>query len=256
MTVITAHVGNIRNTLLAALPPDQLAQMRPSLRPVVFSQLQVLQAAGAPIDTVFFPEGGWVSLVLPLQDGGISEVGLIGAEGMVGLPLALGIDTAFTEALVQHPGVALSMSGASFGRMLDDVPALRPLLLRYNEALQAQVSQTAACNGNHQVKQRLARWLLMAHDRTEGDGLTLTQELLALMLGVHRPSVSLVAASLQQAGLIRYSQGAITITDRPGLEGASCECYRVVADRYRQLLGRHSFHLSARLQTGRLASPE
>jgi CRP-like cAMP-binding protein len=156
---------------------------------------------------------------------------------MIGLPLVMGVENAFVEAMVQLPGTALSMAAATFRSELDKSAPLKALLLRYNEAVHAQVSQTAACNGRHALEPRLARWLLMAHDRVDGDDLRLTQEFLALMLGVQRPSVTIAAGLLQRAGLLRYSNGLITVLDRAGLEAASCECYRVVQRRFAILLG-------------------
>ena len=139
--------------------------------------------------------------------------------------------------MVQLPGAALRMGAGAFRRELEVSAPLRALLLRYNEALQAQVMQTAACNGRHGLEQRLARWLLVARDRAEGDELALTQDFVAMMLGVHRPSVTVTAGILQRAGLIRYANGHITLLDRPGLEAAACECYGAVRQRFATLLG-------------------
>ncbi|MFC7738596.1 Crp/Fnr family transcriptional regulator [Roseomonas sp. GCM10028921] len=131
----------------------------------------------------------------------------------------------------------LRLEAGTFRRALDEIPALRTLLLRYTLAFQQQVAQTAACNGHHALDQRLARWLLMAHDRAEGDEFPMTQEFLAMMLCVHRPGVTLAARLFQQAGLIRYGQGQMRITDREGLEGAACECYATVRYQFQKLLG-------------------
>ena len=219
------------------LPPGALAQLLPKLRPVPLEAPNTLYAAEQRIEAVYFPEAGWSSMVADLVDGARAEVGLIGREGMVGLPLAFGVETAFSEAIVQCSGGALRMEAAVFRQALDEVPALRALLFRYSEALHVQVSQTAACNGHHGLEERLARWLLMAHDRTAGDDPPLTQEFLAVMLCVARPTVTLAARIPQRASLIRYGQGTITVLDRPGLEAASCECYSVVTRQYRRLLG-------------------
>ena len=227
----------VRNHLLAALPPGALAQLLPKLHPVTLEVPRVLYDAEQRIEAVYFPEAGWVSMITDLVDGARAEVGLVGREGMVGLPLVFGIETAFTEAMVQCAGSALRMEANTFRQMLDETPALRALLFRYNEAMHVQVSQTAACNGHHGLEERLARWLLMAHDRTTGDDLPLTQEFLATMLCVQRPSVTLAARILQRASLIRYGQGTITVLDRPALEAAACECYGVVTRQYRRLLG-------------------
>ena len=231
------HPSVVRNHLLAALPVGVLAQLLPKLRPVTLDLRQVLYAAEVPIEAVYFHEAGWTSILAHLEDGLTAEVGLVGREGMVGLPLAFGVETASVEAMVQGPGTALRMDADAFRHALDEHPALRTLMFRYGEFMRAQVTQTAACNGNHGLEQRLARWLLMSHDRAIGDELPMTQEFLAMMLCVHRPSVTVAARILQRANLIRYGSGTITITDRPGLEAASCECYGAVRQHYQRLLG-------------------
>ena len=225
-----------RNHLLAALPPHDLARLRPQLEPVALLVPQVLYAAGQPIPAVHFVETGWVSMVARLEGGDLAEVGLVGREGMVGLSLALGADAASTEAMVQGTGTALRMDAAAFGQALAGSAALHRLLLRYALAFQAQVSQTAACNGRHRLEERLARWLLMAHDRAEGDELPLTQDFLSMMLAVRRSGVTIAAGILQQAGLIRYVRGRITVLDRPGLEAAACECHGAVQREHARLL--------------------
>ena len=231
------HPSVVRNHLLAALPAGVLAQLLPELRPVTLDLRQVLYAADAPIEAVYFHEAGWTSMLAHLEDGLTAEVGLVGREGMVGLPLAFGVETSFVEAMVQGPGTALRMEAAAFRHALDAHPALRTLLFRYGEFMHAQVTQTAACNGNHGLEQRLARWLLMTHDRANGDEMPMTQEFLATMLCVHRPSVTVAARILQRASLIRYGSGAITVVDRPGLEAAACECHGNVRRQYQKLLG-------------------
>lgn len=228
---------SVRNGILAALPAGVLAALLPRLQPVALGFRKVLHAAGAPIEAVYFHEEGWTSMIAQLDDGLTAEVGLIGREGMVGLPLAFEVETTYVEAMVQGPGTGLRMEAGAFRHALDEHPALRVLLLRYGEFMHAQVTQTAACNGNHGLEQRLARWLLMSHDRATGDELPMTQEFLAMMLCVHRPSVTVAARILQRAELIRYGHGSITVLDRLGLEAASCECYKMVRRYYDQLLG-------------------
>ena len=226
-----------RNRLLAALPDKDLARLIPHLEAVEFSLRQVIQAADKPITTVYFPESGWVSILALLEDGNSAEVGIVGIDGMVGLPLLMGSDRSPTEAMIQAPGMLLRLSAAAFTEEANRSVVLRTLLLRYALAFQAQVTQTAACNGHHALDQRLARWLLTAHDRADADKFPMTQELLAIMLCVHRPGVTVAARLFQQAGLIRYSNGQITITDRGGLEAAACECHDVVAREFQRLLG-------------------
>ena len=227
----------VRNRLLAALPPEVLNQLLPKLHRVPLTVRDPLAAPEKPIEAVYFVESGWASMVANLDEGAQAEVGLIGREGMVGHALVTGVDTAFAEAFVQGPGEALRMEAGAFRRELDTHPALFQRLLRYVEAMHAQIMQTAACNGRHHIEQRLARWILMAHDRAESDDLPLTQEFLALMLCVQRPSITVVARTLQQAGIIRYASGTITVLDRDGLEATACDCYRAVRDRFDRLLG-------------------
>jgi CRP-like cAMP-binding protein len=158
------------------------------------------------------------------------------ARGMVGLPLVLGVETTFEEAVVRVDGSALQIGAAPFRQLLNDTPDLRCRLLRYSEAMRALASQTAACNGRHSLEQRLARWLLMAHDRLECDDLPITQELAAPMLCAYRPSITVVAGALQRAGLIRYGRG-LTVLGRSGLVAAACDCYAAVNRRFSSLLG-------------------
>ena len=227
----------VRNQLLASLPPEILSRLLPRMRPFSLTVRETLIVPDTTIQSVWFVESGWVSLVTTLDDGTQAEVGLIGREGMVGTPLVHGIDTAFSEAFVQASGTALQMEASVFRRALDDEPPLRSLLLRYSEATHAQTTQTAACNGRHGLEQRLARWLLMAHDRADGDDLPVTQEFLGLMLCVYRPSITVVASTLQRAGIIRYGRGHITVLDRSALEATSCDCYVAVKRRFDRLLG-------------------
>lgn len=231
------HPSTVRNHLLAALPAAVLAQLLPKLQLVTLDLRRTLHAADAPIEAVYFHETGWTSMLAQLEEGKTAEVGMVGREGMVGLPLAFGVETAYVEAMVQGSGTALHMEAGAFRHALDEHPALRALLLRYGEFMHAQVTQTAACNGNHGLEQRLARWLLMTHDRASGDELPMTQEFLAMMLCVHRPSVTVAARILQRANLIRYGSGSITVLDRSGLEAAACECYGAVRQHQRRLLG-------------------
>jgi CRP-like cAMP-binding protein len=227
----------VRNRLLAALPPENLAQLLPKLHPVSLPLRKALLAPQERIEAVYFIESGWASVVAQLNDGTQAEIGLIGREGMVGLSLVGGVETAFAETYMQAGGEGLRMEASAFQRELDENSDLRRRLFRYSEAMHAQTAQTAACNGRHELEQRLARWLLMAHDRTDGDELLITQEFLSLMLCVYRPSVTVVAGILQRAGIIRYSKGNITMLDRDALEATACDCYRTVQDRFEYLLG-------------------
>jgi CRP-like cAMP-binding protein len=198
---------------------------------------QVLHAPEQPITAVYFPESGYVSRLAPMDDGDSTEVGLVGSEGMTGLAILHGGDSDSFELMVQVPGTALRLDTPAFREALDSISSLRPLLLRYSLAHFEQVARTAACNSRHQTDQRLARWLLMAHDRVEGDEFPMTHEFLSMMLGVRRAGVTVAAGTLQKAGLIRYAAGRMEITDRPGLEAASCECYGIARRAYDRLLG-------------------
>jgi CRP-like cAMP-binding protein len=228
----------VRNRLLAALPPDDFALLAPALRPVRLDMKQVLHEPERPIAAAYFPEAGMVSLLARLEDGAAQEVGVVGREGVVGLAVALGAGSVGTEALVQAEGGALRLGADELRAAFARGAGLRDLLLRYVQALHAQVSQTAACNGRHAVDERLARWLLMAHDRADGDGFPITQEFMAMMLGVRRAGVSVAAAVLRKAGAIDHAYGRVRVLDRAGLEAASCECYGAVARQFERLLGR------------------
>ena len=225
------------NQLLASLPPDALAALLPKLKPVTLAMREGLYGQGKPIEAVYFPHCGMVSQVTNLDEGVQAEVGIIGREGMLGTTLLSGATVSFVESMVQMPGSGWRMDARDFQREAEANAPFRHLMPRYNEAMCAQVIQTAACNGRHELEQRLARWLLMAHDRADGDELPLTQEFMAMMLGVHRPSITVTAGILQRAGLIRHASGRITVLDRPRLEAASCECYGAVRQRFAALLG-------------------
>jgi CRP-like cAMP-binding protein len=227
----------VQNQLLEALPPENLAQILTKLHAVSLPLRKTLLVPQGRIEAVYFIESGFASVVAQLNDGTQGEVGLIGREGIVGLPLIFGVETAFADTYMQAGGTGLQMEAMAFQREVDGNPALRRLLFRYNEAVHAQTVQTAACNGRHDLEPRLAKWLLMAHDRIDGDELLITQEFLSLMLCVYRPSVTVVAGILQRAGIIRYGKGSITILDRDALEATACDCYKTVQDRFEYLLG-------------------
>ncbi|WP_428533651.1 Crp/Fnr family transcriptional regulator [Rhodopila sp.] len=232
-----APIQTTRNRLLAALPPPDLAAVLPKMRRVQLTVRDSLIVPEKPIEAVYFVESGWVSLVSTLEDGAQAEVGLVGREGMVGAPLIVGVESAFEEAFVQADGCGLQIQTRAFNELLQQTPALQTLLYRYSEAMRSQTTQTAACNGRHPLEQRLARWLLMAHDRADGDELPVTQEFLGLMLCVYRPTITVAAGILQRAGIIRYSRGHVEVLDRAALEATSCDCYGTVKRRFDHLLG-------------------
>lgn len=227
----------VQNRLLASLPPAVLARLLPRMTRILMPLRMPVYRPDTEMDAVYFVETGMISVVAMLSDGMQAEVGMIGPEGMAGSGLAAGNGVSFAGWMVQLAGEGYRMGAAEFRRELEAVAALRALILRYHDALFMQVAQTAACNGRHGLEQRLARWLLMAHDRVRGGELHLTQEFIAAMLGAHRPSVTVAAGSLQRAGLIRYSNGRMTVLDRLGLEAAACECYGTVQRRLVSMLG-------------------
>jgi CRP-like cAMP-binding protein len=225
-----------QNQLLSALPQEEFERLWPNLECVSLAFQQVLYEANQAIEYVYFPNNGIVSLVTITEDGGTVEAATVGNEGMVGISILLGVDKIPVQAISQMAGDALRMRTEVFKREITPTSSLYGLLLRYTQALISQLSQTVACNRLHSVEERCCRWLLLCQDRVRSDQFALTQETLAQMLGVRRASVSVVAAILQKAGLIRYSRGKITILDRNGLEAASCECYRVVKAEFDRLL--------------------
>ena len=227
---------SIQNGILAALPVEEYDRLLKHLTPVSLPLGETLYQPGEKIDYVYFVNTGVVSLVATLKDGSV-EVGLLGNEGMVGFSIALGDDLSPNHAIVQIADGAMRMSAATLREELKRDGQLLPLLLRSTLLMMKQVSQTAVCNSSHAIGQRLARWLLMCHDRVLGDELKLTQEFISQMLGTRRAGVSEAATLLQGDGLIKYSRGHITILNRAGLEEFACECYAIVRDEAERLFG-------------------
>jgi len=216
------------NSVLAALPSTLLRRLDKQFAAVTLEFGEILCEPGELIRQVYFPGNAVISL-LTLVDGRIAlEVGLVGREGMVGVPLVLGVDRSSVRVLVQGAGAALRMDAQPFLTILAASPPLQQELHRYTHALMAQVAQTAACNRFHSIEARLARWLLMTRDRVQSAGFHLTHEFLAHMLGVRRVGVTEAASGLQRKALIAYSRGDILILSHRGLEDASCACYEVV----------------------------
>ncbi|MBK8542757.1 MAG: Crp/Fnr family transcriptional regulator [Caulobacteraceae bacterium] len=232
---------NVRNRILTALPEDEFKLLTEKLHYVELALGESLHRAGEPIENVFFVESGFISVLTMLSDGAPLEIGLIGAEGVAGVSVILGATNSYSETMCQTGGGAFRIGVAALKDIVAQAPHLRDLLLRYTHVFHVQVAQTAACNAHHELGQRLARWLLAAHDRSGVPELSLTQDLIAVMLGVRRSTVSIAASTLQKAGVIRYQHGRITILDRIGLEDAACECYEAVASEYRALFGEHPF---------------
>jgi CRP-like cAMP-binding protein len=227
-----------RNRLLAALPHEILSSLRPHLKPTSLPRGRVLSEADEPLRRVYFVETGAVSLMTVFEDGSTAEMTTVGREGMVGIGTILGGDTALGRAVVPVPGFALAIEASRFQIELRASRALRAVCESYAQSFVAHLLQNVACNAAHRVEQRCARWLLMCGDQTEDDTFELTQECLAEMLGVRRSTVTVVACTLQQAGLIQYHRGAITVLDRRGLEATACECYRIVRAGYERPLVR------------------
>ncbi len=232
---------NVRNRILAALAAEEFKLIIDKLQRVELTLGETLHRAGEPIENVFFVESGFISALTVLSDGAPLEIGLIGAEGAAGVSVILGATNSYSETMCQTGGGAYRIGVLAFKEVVAHAPHLRDLLLRYAHLFHVQVAQTAACNAHHDLGQRLARWLLAAHDRSGVPELSLTQDLIAVMLGVRRSTVSIAASTLQRAGVIRYQHGHITILDRMGLENAACECYEAVAGEYRSLFGEQPF---------------
>lgn len=233
---MSANFGVPQNRLLAALPASEYERLAPHLQLVSLPIRQVLYEPNEPIKYVYFPIGSMVSLVSIMKDGSTIEVGLVGNEGMVGVPVILGGNITTTKAFVQVSDNALQMDADLLKSEFNRGGQLQLLLLRYTQALLTQVSQSAACNRFHTIEERLARWMLLVADAVESDEFMLTQEFISQMLGTRRSGVTVAAGTLSQAGMLRYSRGKITILNREALEATSCECYGVIRDEFTRLL--------------------
>jgi CRP-like cAMP-binding protein len=227
----------VGNRLLEALPESDLRRMLAGSEAIELAFGDVLYNPRERLSHVYFPTKSFISLIMPIDAGASLEVGLVGDEGMFGIPLVLGVDVSPVRAVVQGAGAALRMDAPIFCRELGHSPALQRELHRYIFIHLNQLAQTAACTRFHVVEARLARWLLMTQDRAHADSFHVTQEFLALMLGVRRVGVTKAASSLQKSRLIHYTRGDITVLDRRGLKAASCGCYKADRDSYDRVLG-------------------
>jgi CRP-like cAMP-binding protein len=220
-----------RNRILLALPSRNLKRLMPELEQIHCQRAQILMNADSVLDHVFFPDSGVVSVVAVYADGNVIEMATVGREGFTDVQAIFGAKRSSIQLLVQIPGTAAKMSRAAFMRAMQSMPSFRTLIEAYVQAFLEQVMVSVACNGAHSLKQRLARWLLMMLDRSDGDALPITQSLLAEMLGVQRPTITNAFREFERAGLIEGGRRQVTILDRRGLTQASCECYQLVRKR-------------------------
>jgi CRP-like cAMP-binding protein len=227
---MTAAGVGTRNIVLKELTPDDLERITSAAEFVTLSGKDRVWEANQPIRQVYFPETAVISLVTLLDAGSIEAI-TIGNDGFVGLPVFHGLGETVTRANCQMPGTTWRMSAADFTTLCADMPELNRALDRYSQLVIETISQSAACNRVHVIEERCARWLLMSQDRVASDEIPLTQEFLAQMLGVRRPGVTVAIGILERAGLIAHGRGRITVTDRKGLEAASCECYAAIKRR-------------------------
>ena len=225
-----------QNHLLAALPAADYARLQPDLELIPMPLGQALYESGGHLQHVYFPTTSIVSLLYVMEDGASAEIAVVGNEGIVGISLFMGGESTPSRAVVQSAGHGFRLKSAIVKDEFNQAGPVLHLLLRYTQALITQMAQTAVCNRHHSLDQQLCRWLLLSLDRLPGDELLMTQELIANMLGVRREGVTEGAMKLQQAGLIRYARGRISVLDRTGLEGRTCECYAVVKKEYDRLL--------------------
>lgn len=237
MTSPKDHSTGIENRLLATLPKKEYKRLIAHMERVPLPFAVVLYEPGDAIEYVYFPNDGIVSLLSTVEDRSTLEIGVIGNEGMVGISVLLGVNISPTRALVQGEGSAMRMKAVALRKEMSGDGSLRRLLYRSTHALITQISQSAACNRFHTVEARLARWLLMTHDRMGTAEFRLTQQFLSDMLGVRRVGVTNAATALQRNKLITYSRGHITVLNRAGLESAACKCYSIIKAEYDSFLG-------------------
>ena len=233
---MTQTINPKDNHLLAALPDAEWQRLQPLLEPVEMPLGQVLYESGQPMSHAYFPTTAIVSLLYVMENGASAEIAVAGCEGVVGITLFMGGGTTPSRGVVQSAGMGVRLSAQRIKEEFSLSGPVMHLLLRYTQALIAQMVQTAACNRHHSLDQQLCRWLLLSLDRLQGNELVMTQELIANMLGVRREGVTEAALKLQAANLIRYVRGHITVLDRKGLEQRTCECYSVVKHDYDRLL--------------------
>jgi CRP-like cAMP-binding protein len=228
----------VANRILSSLPSKDYERILPDLKAVPLKFRISLHEPGDKMPYVYFPNTGVISMLTVMENGAAVEIATIGNEGMADLFVFLGLEESDSRLLIQVAGSAMRMESVRFRERVEQIPSLRALLGYYSVALFALVAQSAACNRMHPMVQRCARWLLMTHDRVDAATFPMTHDFLSEMLGVRRPSVSVAAEALRGAGLITYHRGKVTVLDRPGLEAASCACYRLIRERFDRLPGR------------------
>ena len=224
------------NYILKSLPEEVHQLLLPHLEQIELALGAIIHAANEPFKHVYFPDDAMISIVALLEDGESIEVGVVGFEGMLGVDVIMGVESSPHASMAQIAGRGHRIKAEILKQEFERNPELRRLLLRYTRSMLIQISQTAVCNRLHLIEQRLARWLLMCSDRSATPKIHITQEFMAIMLGVTRPSVSVAAVALQSAGFINYSRGNVIITDREGLEEFCCECYRIVKNEFDRLI--------------------
>jgi CRP-like cAMP-binding protein len=237
MAITLAQGRQCRNHLLAKLTDEQLRPLLPLFDLVEVKLKEILLRQGDPIEYVYFPSSGAYSCIVYMEDGSGVEIGTVGNEGFANMEMLLDATIATETVVCQIAGTSLRISADDFRKVFEEARALSKILKCSGQAYLAQVSQSVACNRLHSTDIRFARWLLVTHDRVQGDEFDITQEFLSAMLGVHRPSISVVAGLFQQAGIIQYTRGHMKILDRARLEDSACECYAMVRGQFERLLG-------------------
>lgn len=228
----------LKNHLLAALPADEFARIKPKLERVAIKLGDVLYESGDRMDYVYFPTTAIVSMLYVMENGATAEIGVVGNDGLIGNALFLGGDTTTSRAIIQSEGNVYRLKAQDAKAEFKRAGVFQEMMLRFTQALMTQISQTAVCNRLHPVEKQLCRWLLLSHDRLDSNELVMTHDLISNMLGVRREGVTLAAQKLARRKLIKNVRGTISIIDRRGLEEAVCECYQVVNNEYNRLLGR------------------
>ena len=239
MSISATREEAIKNHLLAGVSDEELTRLLPDLQPLDLHLGEVLYESGEKMEYVYFPTTAIISLLYIMENGSSAEIGVVGNDGLVGIAIFMGGDRTPNRAVVQSAGKTFKMKAKAMKEEFTRGGSMQHLMLRYTQALITQMAQTAVCNRHHSVDQQLCRWLLLSLDRLSSNQLTMTQELIANMLGVRREGVTEAAGKLHKLGIIRYARGKITVTDRPMLEKLCCECYAVVKKESDRLLAPH-----------------